>query len=160
MKNLLKEFERIGAIKKGDFILKSGEKSNIYFDIKKAYGNPEIFKKIVLEISALIPVGVTCIAGSGNGGIPLATAVSLNLNKKLSIVRDVVKNHGTKDMIDGYKPNKSDKVVIVDDVLTSGTSIRNTIKNLGDTQILKCAVILKRGEPEGIKHKIDYLVKV
>ncbi len=128
--------------------------------IKKAYGNPIVFKEIVSEVLKLIPDEATCIAGSGNGGIPLATALSLGTNKKLSIVRDVEKNHGTKEMIDGHIPNVSDKIVIVDDVLTSGTSLRNTIKNLGDSTIIKCIVILKRGEAQGINHDIEYLIQI
>jgi orotate phosphoribosyltransferase len=151
MKNLLlKKLEEIGAIQRGDFLLKNGEHSDIYFDIKKAYGNPGIFKEIIADMVKLIPKETTCIAGSGHGGIPLATALSLELNKNVSMVRDAPKGHGIGKMIDGYQPNKNDEVVIVDDVLTSGTSLRTTIQNLGDSKILKCVVILKRGEAEGI----------
>lgn len=159
MVNLLEKLKESGVIKEGDFVLKGGEKSNLYFDIKKAYGNPTLFKEILSEVSKLIPKEATCIAGSGNGGIPLATALSLETNKKLSIVRDVEKNHGTRQMIDGYIPQDSDKVVVVDDVLTSGTSLRNTIKNLGDVTIIKCVVILKRGEARGVDHVVEHLIK-
>ena len=107
MINLLEKLKEIGAIKGGDFVLKGGEKSTVYFDIKKAYGDPDVFKEIVSEVLKLIPEETTCIAGSGNGGIPLAVALSLEMNKKLSIVRDVEKNHGTKQMVDGHIPNAS-----------------------------------------------------
>lgn len=161
MKKLLEKLKEIDAIKEGNFTLKSGEKSNIYFDIKKAYGDPKIFKEIILQISKLVPKETTCIAGSGNGGIPLATAISLNLDKKLSIVRDINKDHGIKKEIDGHIPTKDDEVVIVDDVLNSGTSLRNTIGKLEDkTNILKCLVILKRGEIKKINYKIEHLVAV
>lgn len=157
MENLLEKLEKIGAIKKGDFLLKGGGQSSVYFDIKRAYGDPELFNELIEAVSLLVPKEVTCIAGSGNGGIPLATGVALKLHKKLSIVRDIPKGHGTKKVIDGYEPKEADRVVVVDDVLTSGTSLRQTIENLKDTTILRCIVILKRGEAVGIVHKIFYL---
>jgi orotate phosphoribosyltransferase len=161
MKNFLKKLKKIGAIQKGEFILKSGKKNNVYYDLKKVYGEPLVFKEVVLEILKLIPKKTTCIAGSGNGGIPLATAVALSLGKKLSIVRDVLKDHGTKKEIDGHVPTQKDKVVIVDDVLSSGTSLRNTIEKLeSKTEILKCVVILKKEEPKGIKYEIKSILEI
>lgn len=151
MENILQTLKDIGAVQEGEFILKSGKTSHLYFDIKKAYGNPEVFAEIISAICELIPKEATCIAGSGNGGIPLATAVSLKLKKKLSIVRDTKKNHGIQKHIDGHIPDLSDVVVIVDDVLSSGTSLRNTIKHLGDAHISMCVVLVKRGEVQGVE---------
>ena len=75
----------------------------------------------------------SCVIGSGYGGVPLATTVHLRSNMKLSMFRANPKGHGRPDMFDGYpleKLSRKKKVVIVDDVYTTGGSIREIIEAL------------------------------
>src|SRR3989344_7232180 len=116
-----------GIIHKGKVTLRSGKETDFYIDLKKAYGYPKLLAALVTEMNKLVPQKATCIATIGQGGIPLAVLVSQKLNLKLVLVRDKPRKHGTKKTIDGYIPLRKDKVVVVDDVFTTGSSIRDII---------------------------------
>src|SRR5690606_6420313 len=122
-KPLAKLLNKNNILKYGNFTLRSGITSHYYCDIKEAFGHPQILNKITNELLKLIPKNSTCIAGSGYGGITLATLVAYKKKLPLVLVRDKVKDHGTKKVIDGYAPNKKDFVCIIDDVYTTGSSI-------------------------------------
>ena len=66
----------------------------------------------------------------------------------LVLVRDKVKDHGTKKIIDGYIPNRSDVVCIVDDVFTTGSSIKDTKEKLMPLKVkfTKPVVVLNRSK--------------
>jgi orotate phosphoribosyltransferase len=67
-----------------------------------------------------------------------------------SFIRDSEKNHGLGGMIDGYIPEANDVAAVVDDVFTTGSSLRETIEIILSTQAEKssCHVVVKRGEGE------------
>jgi orotate phosphoribosyltransferase len=115
-----------GVFIKGEFIGRSGIKLPMYCNLKKSYGNPELLKEIACKVVELLPKNATCIAGLGFGGIPLAVAVSRESSLPLLLIRDKLKDHGTKSLLEGYIPTKKDKIVIVDDVYTTGKSLRDT----------------------------------
>jgi orotate phosphoribosyltransferase len=150
--NLITELKKYKILKFGDFTLRSGIKSNYYCDIKEALGNPKILKIKINELVKIIPKNTTCIAGSGYGGITLASLVSYKLNLPLVLVRDTAKNHGTKKIIDGYIPTQKDIVCIVDDVFTTGSSIRDTKERLlyTKTKFTKPIVVLNRSKEKSI----------
>ncbi len=137
---------RKNILKFGEFTLRSGEVSKYYCDIKEALGDPKLLKMMVKELVLRVPKGATCIAGSGYGGITLATLVAYKLGLPLSLVRDVVKNHGTKKLVDGFVPTTRDRVCIVDDVFTTGSSIADTKLKLESTKckFTKPLVVLDR----------------
>ncbi len=139
-------------LKYGEFTLRSGLTSPYYCDIKEALGNVKILEKIITELTALIPKATTCIAASGYGGITLASIVAYKKRLPIVLVRDKIKNHGTKKMIDGYIPTKDDYVCIVDDVFTTGSSISDTKQKLLP---LKCkfvtpVVVLNRSKKKSV----------
>ncbi|MBI4158245.1 MAG: hypothetical protein HY505_01310 [Candidatus Yanofskybacteria bacterium] len=144
---LAKKLLDCGIIHEGKVTLRSGKKADFYIDIKKIYGYPKILKTLVLEMSKLIPKEATCVATIGQGGIPLAVLISQKLNLNLSLVRDKPRKHGTRKTIDGYIPSRKDRVVIVDDVFTTGSSIRDVIKYLKPTKckIVLAIIVIKRG---------------
>ena len=160
--NLYKELKKIGVAKSGKFILKSGGVSNLYIDMKKAFGSPEAFRLIVDNLCGVINKKATCIAGSGHGGLPLATAVAIRLELPLILVRDKIKNHGIQKNIDGYTPTVKDRVVIVDDIFTTGTCVSNMIKILKPTKcrILAGYVVANRGDASEFRLPIISLLNV
>ena len=124
-----KEFIDLGIVRHGDFTLRGGDYASYYCDIKKVYGYPELLNHLSKVLSARIPEHTTCLAAAGYGGIPLATALSLETNLPLSLVRDKIKDHGTQLIVDGYSPTEADSVCIIDDVFTTGSSVREVIVN-------------------------------
>ncbi len=144
--NLVKELKKKNILKLGDFTLRSGIKSNYYCDIKETFGDPKLLSSIVDQLVKIVPKNATCIAGSGYGGITLASLVSNKLKLPLVLVRDKIKVHGTKKTVDGYVPTKKDFVCIVDDVFTTGSSIKETKEKLVTTKakFTKAIVVLDR----------------
>jgi len=154
------ELKRLGVIKKVKVVGKSGKVLDFYVDIKKALGSPRAFKLICEKMCRIIDGKATCIAGSGLGGLPLATAISLRLDLPFVLVRDEVKKHGLQNKINGYIPTKKDKVVIVDDVFTTGTCISNVAQALAATnaEVIGGCVVVDRGDASKFKIPIKSLL--
>ena len=108
-----------GAIKKGDFILTSGKRSNYYVDIKEACTDPRILKMISEAFSGLIDSET--ISGMELGAVPLVVSISLLTGKRYIIIRKERK-HGTGKLnIGEVKPGEN--VEIIEDVVTTGGSV-------------------------------------
>ena len=155
--NLVKELKKKNILKFGDFTFRSGIKSTYYYDIKEALGNPKLLGLMTNGLVKIVPKVATCIAGSGYGGITLASLVAYKLKLPLVLIRDKTKLYGTKKSIDGYVPTTKDKVCIVDDVFTTGSSIKETKEKLAVTKVkfTKAIVVLDRSK----KNKVISLMK-
>ncbi|MCL2607125.1 MAG: orotate phosphoribosyltransferase [Methanomassiliicoccaceae archaeon] len=136
MNEMRKALENCGALQFGDFTLASGAKSNYYIDIKKASTDP----KVLYLMSQLMAERIQSsgkrydrIAGVVLGSVPLAAALSLATGIPYVMVRKEKKDHGTSKMIEGDM-NEGDRVIVVEDVVTSaGSSISaiETLRNAG-----------------------------
>ena len=148
MVSLIEKLNQLGVLEKQKVTLKSKKISDFYIDIKKAYGFPEILNEITDKLYALIPKEANCIAASDYGGLPIATAISSKYGLNLIMIRNKKKNHGLNRLIDGYIPTQKDNVVIVDDVTTTGSSLKKIIKVIKPTKakILGCYVVVNRGK--------------
>ncbi|MBU1199593.1 MAG: hypothetical protein KKF46_01590 [Nanoarchaeota archaeon] len=148
--DLIKILKENNVVDKSKYILKSGKVVDFYVDIKKAYGNPKAVNLICDALWPKLDKNVTCIATSGLGGITPASVLSTRYNLNLTMVRDKPKKWGRNTWIEGYVPNKTDKIAIIDDVFTTGGSLRKIIEVLKPTgaDILGCYVVVKRGEGE------------
>ena len=128
-------FVNAGEIKTGDQICKLGE---FY---AKAYADKLGDKKTVLY-------------GPAYKGIPIAVAVSVALSKEgmdlpFFFNRKEAKDHGEGGIFVGYKPKAGEEVVIVEDVITAGTAIRESMTNLSsleDIKVAACFVMVDRKE--------------
>lgn len=119
---LMKRMIEVGALKFGDFTLSSGKKSRVYVDVKLASTYPDILEMIASRI-AEIAAGMDFdrIACVELGGVPIAVAASLKLEKPLIIFRKEKKDYGTGgDRIGELR--EGEKVLIVEDVVTTGKS--------------------------------------
>ncbi|MBP2143050.1 orotate phosphoribosyltransferase [Methanococcus voltae] len=131
--NLLKE---VNCVKFGDFTLASGKKSDYYVDIKKATTNPKVLKavakltaKLCEEFKENGAYENLKVAGVELGSVSIATAVSLELEKDLLIVRKKAKSYGTKNKIEG-ELNPNDNVIVMEDVTTTGGSVLKAVEEL------------------------------
>lgn len=146
--DLIKRLREIGVIVNEPVLLRSGVTAQLYCDIKKAYGYPDVLDAFVEEVGKQITDDITCIIGSGYGGVPLAAILSLRYKRNFALVREAIKDHGRQSRFDGYVPTRADRVLIVDDVLTTGSSVRETIAALKETEatIAGAVVLVKRGD--------------
>jgi orotate phosphoribosyltransferase len=144
---LIKKLKELEIVRWQKVKLKNAGASDFYIDIKKAYGNPEAMALMVKIMGGWIKSQVRCVAASGYGGLPLAATIAAKYNLQLTLIREKPKTHGLNVWIDGYVPAMNDKIIIVDDVLSTGESLKQMIKVLSRTKakILECYVVVKRG---------------
>jgi len=130
MNRFLKILYRIGCIQTGQFTLKSGKVSDVYIDIRKIISFPEHLLDISMEISNIaMQLPYDRICGIPYGGIPLATGASILKEIPMIQIRKKAKAHGMKNLIEGTW-NHGDRVILVDDVLTTGSSLLEYKKKL------------------------------
>ena len=123
LKEMLKE---IGAIRFGEFTLRSGKKSSYYVDLKKATCDPATLRRMAEEVVERIPPGTDRVAGLELGSVPIAAVVSVMSDIPMIIVRKEKKGYGTGNQIEG-ELNEGEKVLIIEDTTTTGGQIVKAI---------------------------------
>jgi orotate phosphoribosyltransferase len=134
------------AYLKGHFKLRSGQISEEYFDKYRFEANPILLKEIAKHLAPLIPIGTEVLAGLEMGGIPIATALSLETGIPTAFVRKEAKAYGTCLLAEGSDiANK--KVCIIEDVITTGGQVvisSEQLKDLG-AHITHVLCVIHRG---------------
>ncbi|UGV41920.1 orotate phosphoribosyltransferase [Methanococcoides orientis] len=124
---LIDALKACGAVKFGDFTLASGKKSKYYIDIKKASSDPGTLKIIAKQAASLIKaMDIDIVGGVALGGVPIATAVSLETNMPLLLIRKSAKEYGTGGRFVG-DVTEGDRIILLEDVTTSGGSVLEAI---------------------------------
>jgi orotate phosphoribosyltransferase len=135
----------------GDFVTKSGRKTP-YFINTGNYKTGEQIKKLgefyAEAICSTIQDEANVLFGPAYKGIPLVvtTAISLSQkqNREISFCfnRKEIKDHGEGGSLIGHKLTDGDKVIIIEDVTTAGTSIRETVPLLLKSAKIKLAGLI------------------
>ena len=140
------------VIKFGNFTLASGKDSSYYIDLRLVPSFPHQFRKMIKNLQNLIieKIGLDnfdSLASVPTGGLVVTSALAIETVKPLIYVRNKPKEHGTTKSIEG-KISAGMKVVMVDDVMTTGTSVLNGIKQLKEAglSISDVFVIINRLE--------------
>ena len=126
-------------IKFGDFTLTSGKNSSYYIDLRLVPSYPHQFRKMVKNLQNLIieKTGLDnfdSLASVPTGGLVVTSALAIEIVKPLIYVRNKPKEHGTIKSIEG-KISTGMKVVMIDDVVTTGTSVLNGIRQLKEAEL-------------------------
>jgi orotate phosphoribosyltransferase len=140
------------AIQFGHFILRSGADSDYYIDIKKASTDPLVLKKLA-EAMSQYTEGYDLLAGMELGAVPLVVALSLETNIPYVIVRKEKKEHGTGKQIEGGEV-KGKRVLIIEDVTTSGGSVIKTIEIIRENQGIVDEVVAVVDRESGAEEKM------
>jgi orotate phosphoribosyltransferase len=133
------------AYLEGEFILRSGKKSNYYMDKYLFETCPDILKALGKEFAQYVTDDVTLIAGAELGGVALAAATAMETGKNWIIVRNSKKDYGTSKMIEG-KISKGDVVLVVEDIATTGGQVIEAAKIITEAgaKVKKIVAVIDR----------------
>jgi orotate phosphoribosyltransferase len=132
---------------KGDFVLRSGKRSNRYFDKFLFETDPELLRRIGKHLAALVPKETQRLAAPELGAVLLGGAVSMETGLPLVLVRKEPKGYGTSKQIEGHLVQQ-DRVTLIEDVVTTGGDSLRSAQVLRDAgaNIIHLVVVLDRGE--------------
>lgn len=158
---LMIDLYQIGVLKFGRFVLKSGLTSPFYIDLRILISYPNLLQEVALVYKEILDgLSFDRMMAVPYTAIPIATAISLLNKKPLIYSRKEIKTYGIKRPVEG-EYQKGERIVLIDDMITTGGSKLETIKlieNLGLT--VKDVVVLfdrLQGGKEELK-KAGYLL--
>ena len=149
---------RSGVLTFGDFTTKSGRKTPYFVNTgnyKTGAQAARLGDYYAACIQEHMPDGITALFGPAYKGIPLASACSIALyndygiDKPYFFNRKEVKDHGEGGGTVGYAPQDGDRIVIIEDVITAGTAVRETmpiLKACADVQVPHMFISVDRCE--------------
>lgn len=119
-----------GAILKGHFVLTSGRHSDTYFEKFRVLEQPHVLSALCAEIAdAFREADIQVVAGPTTGGIIIAFEVARQMGLPALYVET---ENGEKTLRRGATVPERARILVVDDVLTTGLSVRETIQALQD----------------------------
>ena len=143
-----KIFASSGAILKGHFLLTSGLHSPIYWEKFRVIEHPEHTDRLTQIIADhFSEQNIQVVAGPTTGGVILAYEVA----KKLGLRAAYAEKEGEKRVFRrGLSLNPDERVLVVDDILTTGKSVKEVISAVRESgaKVTGVAVLVDRSEKE------------
>jgi orotate phosphoribosyltransferase len=149
---------RSGVLTFGDFVTKSGRNTPYFVNTGNYKTGAQIAKLgdyYAACVQEHLPEGIDCLFGPAYKGIPLVTTTAASLARTyhrdlpFAFNRKEVKDHGEGGGIVGYQPKAGDRIAIIEDVVTAGTAVRETIsffKTVAEVKIEALFVSVDRME--------------
>ncbi len=147
-----------GVLTFGDFVTKSGRRTPFFINTGNYRSGTQLVQLghfYARALKASLGSGFDVLFGPAYKGIPLVALTAAKLADEFGqdvpfcFNRKEVKDHGEGGSLIGYKPQDGDRVVIVEDVTTAGTSVRETVpilKAVADVQVVGLLVSVDRQE--------------
>ncbi len=139
------------AYLEGDFLLRSGRRSNYYLDKYRFETRPELLKPIGERIAATVaehePQAVR-LGGPELGAVALAASASMASGLPFMIIRKEAKDYGTSRRIEGvYEPGEC--VCLVEDVVTSGGALLEAVEAVREAGLIVRTAVCVIDREEG-----------
>lgn len=145
------------SLLRGTFTLRSGRTSSFYLDKYLFSTRPEVLRQLgamfAQRIQAMSPRPAR-LAGAELGGIPLVTVASLETGLPCIFVRNKKKDYGTAKQLEGVL-NKGDRIVIVEDVATTGGQALEAAGVLKEAGAEVLAIIATIDRQEGARENVE-----
>jgi orotate phosphoribosyltransferase len=132
---------------KGEFVLRSGKKSDRYFDKFLFETDPLLLRRLGKHLANLVPKETQRLAAPELGAVLLGGVVSMETGLPLVLVRKEPKGYGTARQLEGrYEPGE--RVTVIEDVVTTGGDSLRSAQVLRDAglDVIHLVVVLDRGE--------------
>ena len=145
--NIEEMFEKTGAVLKGHFLLASGRHSSVYWEKFRILQHPNYVNRLCSLIADHFRgQGIDLVAGPTTGGVILAFEVARQLSTRAIYAERAVTEGRTFRR--GQTINPRERVLVVDDVLTAGGSIRDVITAVTDLRgdVVGVGVLVERSE--------------
>lgn len=142
----------IGAVRLGQFTLHSGRTSPIYLDLRLLVSYPDALRIATsMYRQVLESLEFDVLAATPLAGLPIGTAICLDMNVPLVYPRKTAKSYGTGKSIEGVW-QVGQTAVVVDDLVTSGDSIVQAITPLKAAGLqVRDAVVLVDRQQGGVE---------
>ena len=161
LRSILRRLYECNAIKFGNFKLKTGTMSPVYIDLRIVISYPNLLIDMCNELDRLArKCNFDIICGVPYTGLTMATCLSTQHNHPMVMRRKEAKSYGTKQVLEGIY-HDGQQVLIVEDVISSGTSILETVAVLKqvDVNITDVIVFIDR-EQGGVENMAQHGIKV
>lgn len=138
----------IGCIQFGEFTLKSGRVSPIYFDLRRLIAYPDLLQGVARAYCSMLDeLEFDHLAALPYAGLPIASAVSLLGGWSMVYPRKEEKTYGTKAQVEGVF-SEGQTAVVLDDLITTGGSKLEGIQKLLENglQVRDIAVLIDRSQ--------------
>ncbi|XP_023723352.1 uridine 5'-monophosphate synthase isoform X2 [Cryptotermes secundus] len=157
LKDVIIKLHEIEALKFGMFKMKVGIESPVYVDLRSVISYPEILENIadlMWEFAALRNIECDQLCGVPYAALPIAALMSSRSKIPMVMRRKEAKKYGTKKLIEG-KFNPGDNCVIVEDVVTSGSSVLETVVDLHSEGLNVTSVLVVVDREQGGSHNLS-----
>jgi len=143
-------FRESGALREGHFILASGRHSPLYLEKFQVLQHPAETERLCAAIASWVrSLGADTVAGPTTGGIILAHEVARQLGVR-AIYAERRANGTGREFRRGFALRSGERVVVVDDIMTTGGSVQETIDAVRSAggEVVGAAVLVDRSGGE------------
>ena len=157
-KQILNIFKDTGALLEGHFVLSSGKHSNIYFQCAKVLQYPEYLTAFSIMIADQFEkTRPDVVLAPAIGGIVLGTEVGTQLGCRTIFSE---RKNGVMVLRRGFKLRPNEQVLIIEDVITTGGSVKEVISLIKNakSEISGIGILVDRSNGKAVLHKNQYSI--